>query len=53
MTVTETFYNDKEDKTTIVDVTYDLNENPLLEKVVGSYDGKPNEEKTQQHRKER
>lgn len=46
MTVTEVFYSMQEDKTYVVDVTYDLNENPIMEKEVGSYDGRPNESKT-------
>ena len=46
MTVTETCYSQEADKTFIMDVTYDLNENPLTEKVVGWYWGKPNEEDT-------
>lgn len=46
MTVTEVFYSMQEDKTYVVDVTYDLNENPIMEKEVGSYDGQPNESKT-------
>lgn len=46
MTVTETSYSQETNVTTIIDITYDLNENPLTEKVVGHYVGKPNEEDT-------
>ena len=53
MTVREVFYSMQEDKTYVVDVTYDLNENPLSEKMVGSYDGKPDEEKTNAYGKEK
>jgi hypothetical protein len=52
MTVREVFYSMQEDKTYVVDVTYDLNENPLSEKMVGSYDGKPDEAKTNAYGKE-
>ena len=46
MTITETCYSEKDDKTFIMEVTYDLHENPLMERLVGWYYGKPNEDDT-------
>lgn len=51
MTIRETYYSEATNKTTVIDVTYDLNENPLSERVVSTYDGKPTESKTQMCRK--
>ena len=50
MVVTEVSYSEKDDKTFIMDVTYDMFDVPIKEKVVGWYWGKPNEDDTQKYR---
>lgn len=46
MTVTEVFYSMQEDRTYVVDVTYDMNEEVICEKALGSYAGQPDESRT-------
>lgn len=50
MTTTEVCYSEKDDRTFIMDVTYDMFDVPIKEKCVGWYWGKPNEVDTQKYR---